>query len=453
MIKFFNSLTKRKEDFSPSSDVVKMYSCGPTVYSYPHIGNMRAYLFMDNIRRVLKYNGYKIDGVINITDVGHLTSDADEGEDKMLVASQREHKSPWEIAKFYTEIFFQEAKKLNIDMPEHVAPATSVINEIIKFVQGLIDKGLAYITSKGVYYDISKFPGYGKLGGAVDSKMAGARIDVDEEKHNPYDFVLWVKAPKEHIMKWDSPWGIGYPGWHIECSVIGNKYLGEYIDIHTGGVDHKTIHHENEIAQSDGLCGHQVVKFWMHVEFLQVDGGKMGKSLNNMYTLDDLKAKGFEPEDFRYFYFNAHYSKQQNFTFEALKGAQNGLKSFKNLVLSHKNGTNDVSNEKIEEYKNQFLQAINDDLNMPKALAVCQKMLKENKSDKIYQAMLEFNRVLGFDFVEKEEIPEEIKILAQNRWQAKQNRDFALADKLRKDILDKGYLIKDSKEGFVIEKA
>ena len=453
MIKFFNSLTKRKEDFSPSSDVVKMYSCGPTVYSYPHIGNMRAYLFMDNIRRVLKYNGYKIDGVINITDVGHLTSDADEGEDKMLVASQREHKSPWEIAKFYTEIFFQEAKKLNIDMPEHVAPATSVINEIIKFVQGLIDKGLAYITSKGVYYDISKFPGYGKLGGAVDSKMAGARIDVDEEKHNPYDFVLWVKAPKEHIMKWDSPWGIGYPGWHIECSVIGNKYLGEYIDIHTGGVDHKTIHHENEIAQSDGLCGHQVVKFWMHVEFLQVDGGKMGKSLNNMYTLDDLKAKGFEPEDFRYFYFNAHYSKQQNFTFEALKGAQNGLKSFKNLVLSHKNGTNDVSNEKIEEYKNKFLQAINDDLNMPKALAVCQKMLKENKSDKIYQTMIEFNRVLGFDFVEKEEIPEEIKILAQNRWQAKQNRDFALADKLRKDILDKGYLIKDSKEGFVIEKA
>ena len=453
MIKFFNSLTKRKEDFSPSSDLVKMYSCGPTVYSYPHIGNMRAYLFMDNIRRVLKYNGYKIDGVINITDVGHLTSDADEGEDKMLVASQREHKSPWEIAKFYTEIFFQEAKKLNIDMPEHVAPATSVINEIIKFVQGLIDKGLAYITSKGVYYDISKFLGYGKLGGAVDSKMAGARIDVDEEKHNPYDFVLWVKAPKEHIMKWDSPWGIGYPGWHIECSVIGNKYLGEYIDIHTGGVDHKTIHHENEIAQSDGLCGHQVVKFWMHVEFLQVDGGKMGKSLNNMYTLDDLKAKGFEPEDFRYFYFNAHYSKQQNFTFEALKGAQNGLKSFKNLVLSHKNGANDVSNEEIEEYKNEFLQAINDDLNMPKALAVCQKMLKENKSDKIYQTMLEFNRVLGFDFVEKEEIPEEIKILAQNRWQAKQNRDFALADKLRKDILDKGYLIKDSKEGFVIEKA
>ena len=453
MIKFFNSLTKRKEDFSPSSDVVKMYSCGPTVYSYPHIGNMRAYLFMDNIRRVLKYNGYKIDGVINITDVGHLTSDADEGEDKMLVARQREHKSPWEIAKFYTEIFLKKKKKLNIDMPEHVAPATSVINEIIKFVQGLIDKGLAYITSKGVYYDISKFPGYGKLGGAVDSKMAGARIDVDEEKHNPYDFVLWVKAPKEHIMKWDSPWGIGYPGWHIECSVIGNKYLGEYIDIHTGGVDHKTIHHENEIAQSDGLCGHQVVKFWMHVEFLQVDGGKMGKSLNNMYTLDDLKAKGFEPEDFRYFYFNAHYSKQQNFTFEALKGAQNGLKSFKNLVLSHKNGTNDVSNEKIEEYKNEFLQAINDDLNMPKALAVCQKMFKENKSDKIYQTMIEFNKVLGFDFVEKEEIPEEIKILAQNRWQAKQNRDFALADKLRKDILDKGYLIKDSKEGFVIEKA
>lgn len=453
MIKFFNSLTRQKEEFIPYGKVVKMYSCGPTVYSYPHIGNMRAYLFMDNIRRVLKYNGYEIDGVMNITDVGHLTSDADEGEDKMLVASQREHKSPWEIAKFYTDIFFNETKRLNIDMPEHIAPATSVIEDIIKFVQGLIDKGYAYITSKGVYFDIEKFPGYGKLGGAVDRKKAGARIEVDEEKHNPYDFVLWVKAPKEHIMQWDSPWGKGYPGWHIECSVIGNKFLGEYIDIHTGGVDHKTIHHENEIAQSDSLCSHQVVKFWMHVEFLQVDGGKMGKSLNNMYTLNDLKDRGFESEDFRYFYFNAHYSKQQNFTFEALKGAQNGLKAFKNLVLSHKNAGGQVNQDKIQLYKEEFLQAINDDLNMPKALAVCQKMLKEEKSDNIYQLMLDFNRVLGFNFDKEEKIPDEILQLAMLRWQAKQNKDFAKADSLRQEILDKGYVIKDSKEGYVVNKA
>lgn len=451
MVKFYNSLTKKKEEFLPHSDKVKMYSCGPTVYYYPHIGNMRAYLFMDNIRRVLKYNGYQIDGVINITDVGHLTSDADEGEDKMLVASEREHKSPWEIAKFYTDVFMKEVKRLNIDMPEHIVPATSVINDIIKFVQGLLEKGYAYQTSKGIYFDINKFPGYGKLGGAVDKKMAGARIEVDDEKHNPYDFVLWVKAPKEHIMQWDSPWGMGYPGWHIECSVIGNKFLGEYIDIHTGGVDHKTIHHENEIAQSDSLCGHQVVKFWMHIEFLQVDGGKMSKSLGNIYTLDDLKAHGFEPEDFRYFYFMAHYSKQQNFTFEAIKGAQNSLKSFKAAVLSHKNGQNKILEDVLQEYKNAFLEAINDDLNMPKALAVCQKLLKEEKSSQVFDLINQFNKVLGFNF-EQNAIPEEITALANERWQAKLNKDFAKADNLRAEILKKGFTVKDSKDGFVIEK-
>ncbi len=451
MIKFFNSLTRKKENFSPKYDVVKMYSCGPTVYSYPHIGNMRAYLFMDNIRRVLKYNGYKLDGVMNITDVGHLTSDADEGEDKMLVASKREQKSPWEIAKFYTDIFFNEAKRLNIDLPEHIVPATSVINEIIKFVQGLLDKGYAYITSKGVYFDIEKFSGYGKLGNSIDTKKAGARIDVDDEKHNPADFVLWVKAPKEHIMKWESPWGVGYPGWHIECSVIGDKYLGEYIDIHTGGVDHKTIHHENEIAQSDCLCGHRVVNFWMHVEFLQVDGGKMGKSLNNMYVLDDLQKRGFNPEDFRYFYFNAHYSKQQNFTFEALQGAQNGLKAFKNLVLSHKDGENFIEEKLLENYREEFLDAINDDLNMPKALAVCQKMLKENKSKQVYDLIMDFNKVLGFNFEIKKEIPKEIQKLAQERWEAKQNKDFAKADLFRNEIAKAGYCVKDSKDGYTIE--
>ena len=440
MIKFFNSLSRKKEEFVPHGQLVKMYSCGPTVYSYPHIGNMRAYLFMDNIRRVLKYNGYKLDGVVNITDVGHLTSDADEGEDKMLVASQREHKSPWEIAKFYTDIFMQEVKRLNIDMPEHIVPATSVIDKIINFVQGLLDKGYAYKTSKGVYFDISKFPGYGKLGGGVDQKKAGARIDVDEEKHSPYDFVLWVKAPKEHIMQWDSPWGKGYPGWHIECSVIGNEFLGEYIDIHTGGIDHKTIHHENEIAQSDCLCGHRVVNFWMHVEFLQV--------------LDDLKNKGFAPEDFRYFYFMAHYSKQQNFTFEALKGARNSLKAFKMAVKSHKGGQGDVSEKKLEEFRQEFLEAVNDDLNMPKALALCQKALKEEKSEQIFQLMMQFNKVLGFDFEEKVEssIPQEIQELAKQRWQAKQNRDFALADNLRDALAQKGYVVKDSKEGYSLEK-
>ena len=240
-------------------------------------------------------------------------------------------------------------------------------------------------------------------------------------------------------------------GWHIECSVIGDKYLGEYIDIHTGGVDHKTIHHENEIAQSDCLCGHRVVNFWMHVEFLQVDGGKMGKSLNNMYVLDDLQKRGFNPEDFRYFYFNAHYSKQQNFTFEALQGAQNGLKAFKNLVLSHKDGENLIEEKLLENYREEFLDAINDDLNMPKALAVCQKLLKENKSKQVYDLIMDFNKVLGFDFEIKKEIPEEIQKLAQERWEAKQNKDFAKADLLRNEIAKAGYCVKDSKDGYTIE--
>lgn len=454
MIKFFNSLTRRKEEFKPNFDnTVKMYSCGPTVYYYPHIGNMRAYLFMDNIRRVLKYNGYKMDGVMNITDVGHLTSDADEGDDKMLIASQREHKTPWEIAKYYTDVFMADVKKLNIDLPEHICPATSVINEIIEFVEGLLEKGFAYETSKGIYYDICKFK-YGQLNDIkLEDKLAGARIEVDDEKHNPADFALWVKAPKEHIMQWPSPWGMGYPGWHIECSAIGRKFLGDKIDIHTGGVDHRAVHHENEIAQSDALEGHKVVSCWMHLEFLQVDGGKMSKSLKNIYTINDLVDRGYDPMDFRYFYFMAHYSKQQNFTFDALTSARNSLKNMKNAVLEHKNGQNSLSKEKIGQYKEEFLNAINDDLNMPVALAVCQKLLKEEKSKDVYDLIMKFNEVLGLNFEDEgEEIPEEVKTLAQKRWQAKLDKNYALADEIRGQITALGYAVKDSKDGFTISK-
>lgn len=452
MLKFYNSLTRQKEEFVPyEKNIVKMYSCGPTVYYYPHIGNFRAYLFMDNIRRVLKYNGYKLDGVMNITDVGHLTSDADEGEDKMLVASQREHKSPWEIAKFYTNIFMTDAKKLGIDLPEHIVPATTVINEMIEFVKVLIEKGYAYETSKGIYFDIARFEDYGRLSGMdIREKLAGARIDVDEEKRSPYDFVLWVKAPKEHIMQWPSPWGMGYPGWHIECSVIGDKYLGEHIDIHTGGVDHKPVHHENEIAQSNCHYGHQVVKTWMHLEFLQVDGGKMSKSLGNLYTIDDLEKRGYSAEDFRFFYFMAHYSKQQNFTFDALDMAKNTLKSIKKLVLEHKNGTNHVD---TSSYEQEFLESINDDLNMPKAIAVVQKMLKENRSEDVYNAFEKFNKVLGLSLDKQtEEIPAEIQALAEERWQAKKDRNFAKADELRAKLSALGYNILDTREGYQIQK-
>lgn len=452
MVKFFNSLTRKKEEVPfHANKVVKMYSCGPTVYYYPHIGNFRAYLFMDNIRRVLKYNGFTLDGVMNITDVGHLTSDADEGEDKMLVASAREHKSPWEIAKFYTNVFMTDAKKLNIDLPEHIVPATSVIEEMIAFVSALLEKGYAYETSKGIYFDIQKFPAYGALSGMdISKKLAGARIDVDEEKRSPYDFVLWVKAPKQHIMQWQSPWGMGYPGWHIECSVIGDKFLGETIDIHTGGVDHKPVHHENEIAQSNCRHGHQVVKMWMHLEFLQIDGGKMSKSLGNLYTISDLEQRGFTAEDFRFFYFLAHYSKQQNFTFDALTMAKNNLKSIKNLAKEHKNG-NATVNTKV--YEEEFLQAINDDLNMPKAVACVLKLLKEPRSQNVYQTLQKFNTVLGLNLQEdSQDVPEEISQKAEERWQAKQQKNFALADALRNQLLDAGYLIKDTKDGYQIIK-
>lgn len=451
MVKFFNSLTRKKEEVpSHPNKMVKMYSCGPTVYSYPHVGNFRAYLFMDNIRRVLKYNGYHLDGVMNITDVGHLTSDADEGEDKMLVASKREHKSPWEIAKFYTDIFMKDAKALNIDLPEHIVPATSVIPDMIKFVEKLIEKGYAYETSKGVYFDIAKYKDYGRLSGMdINEKLAGARIDVDEEKHSPYDFVLWVKAPKEHIMQWQSPWGMGYPGWHIECSVIGDKFLGDTIDIHTGGVDHKPVHHENEIAQSNCYYGHQVVKMWMHLEFLQINGGKMSKSLGNLFTLEDLKQNGFEPEVFRFFYFLAHYSKQQNFTFDALAMAKNTLKSIKNLVEEHKNG---VAKVDTSEFEKEFLENINDDLNMPKAIATVQKMLREERSKDVYTAFLKFNQVLGLDLDEKDDIPSEVKEKCQARWQAKKAKNFALADQLRAEISEFGYDVKDTREGYQITK-
>ena len=456
MLRFYNSLTRRKEEFHPHEDnLVKMYSCGPTVYSYPHIGNMRAYLFMDNIRRTLKYNGYRIDGVMNITDVGHLTSDADEGEDKMLVASKSENKSPWEIAKFYTDIFMQDVKKLNIDLPEHICPATNVIKEIIEFVKGLLDKGYAYQTSKGIYFDISKFGGYGQLGMDVNKKMAGARIEVDGEKRHPADFALWIKAPKEHIMQWQSPWGMGYPGWHIECSTIGKKYLGEYIDIHTGGVDHKTIHHENEIAQSDCLEGHKVVHFWMHLEFLQIDGGKMSKSLHNVFTLEDLENNGFSAEDFRYFYFMAHYSKQQNFTYDSLMSARNSLRNFKQAVSEHKNGENRLSQETKTQYQEEFLSAINDDLNMPVALAVCQKLLKENKSHDVYELIMKFNEILGLDLEnidQKQDLPEEVKKLAEERWKAKLNKDYARADNIRKELETLGYRVNDSKDGYELVK-
>lgn len=459
MIKLYNTLTRKKETFKPENDVVKMYTCGPTVYSYAHIGNLRAYIFMDMLRRTIKANGYKIDGVINLTDVGHLTSDEDEGEDKLILAGKRENKSPWEISEFYTKYFLEKVSDLHIDMPEHIVKATDVIDQMISFVQVLVEKGYAYETQKGIYFDVQKFKEYGQLSGiSIEQRKAGARIEVDESKHHPADFALWIKAPKEHIMQWKSPWGMGYPGWHIECSAIGQKYLGDKIDIHTGGIDHITVHHENEIAQNNCYYGRPVVKFWVHLEFLQVDGGKMGKSLGNMYTMEDLAKRGFRPLDFKFFVMGAHYRKAQNFTFEALKASQTTLNKIYQNVIKHRNGDATFDIQKLEEYQKRIMIAINDNINYTNAITVLFEMLKDNAPSKdIYKKVIELDQIFGLDLANADkyiivdnDIPDDIKALAEERWQAKCIRDWAKADDIRNKLSSMGYETKDSKDSYEI---
>lgn len=459
MIKLYNTLTKRNDELNTINEgLVKMYTCGPTVYYYPHIGNMRAYIFMDTLRRVLKYNGYQIQGVMNITDVGHLTDDGDNGEDKMEKMAKKVKKSPYEIAEFYTNIFFDNLNKLNVDIPEHITKATEYIPQMIKFVQRLEERGYTYIIDDGVYFDVSKFGGYGMLSNKSLDTVGVARVEENTQKHHPYDFALWKFVPEEHIMKWDSPWGVGCPGWHIECSAMSGDILGDHFDIHTGGIDHLTIHHENEIAQNDCAFGHRVVERWMHNEFVLVDGGKMSKSLNNIYTIDQLQEMGYEPLAYKFFCLNTSYSKKINFTFDGLKSAQSALVNLRKILQEHKNGDNQIADETLDKYKQEFLEAVNNDLNTPLAIGVLFGMVKnEAKSKQIYDLALEFDRALGvgLDRVPEEksaEIPEEIVTLAELRWQAKQNKDWASADKYRAEILEKGFVILDAKDGYKIEK-
>lgn len=452
-MKVFNSLTNRKEELHDNSTPVTMYTCGPTVYYYPHIGNMRAYLFMDFLRKTLHFLGYKTNSVMNLTDVGHLTSDEDEGEDKMEVAASREKKTPEQIAEFYTNCFFEDFKALNIEKPEHIVKATEHISQMIDFIKELEKKGFTYKIDDGIYFDVQKFSHYGALSNKDLSKVGVNRIDENSQKRHPFDFALWKFVPKEHIMKWDSPWGVGCPGWHIECSAMGTYYLGNKIDIHTGGVDHKTVHHENEIAQNDCMMGHQVVDKWMHVEFLQVDGGKMSKSLNNIYTINQLVEKGYSPLDFRYLNLLTHYRKSLNFTFEALNSAKSALKSLKNIVLEHKNSNNHINAQNLEAYKQEFSEAIADDLNMPLALGTLWKMVKDmERSVEVYQMAMEFDKVLSLNLGQEDEIPEEIVKLANQRSEARKNKDWALSDSLRDEIAKLGYQIKDSKDGYEINK-
>lgn len=458
-IYFYNTLTKRKEKFEPiNKEEIKMYSCGPTVYCYAHIGNLRAYLFMDTLRRVLKYNGYKLKHVMNITDVGHLTSDADEGEDKMMKAAKRENKNPWEIADFYTKIFLEDMNKLNIDIPEIIARATEHIDVMEEYVKKIIENGYTYKTEDTIYFDTSKLPNYGILSGKkVDEQKAGARVDFDENKKNISDFALWIKAPKEHIMQWDSFFGKCYPGWHLECSAMGYKYLGEQFDIHTGGIDHIPIHHENEIAQAQGFSGKIPANFWMHVNFLKVNGGKMSKSLNNLYTLDDLKEKGYEPEVYRMFNFSSTYRNAINFTWEGLEANKKAIVKLKEGYQKHLEGTEDIADEVINEFEEKFHQAINDDLNMPLAMSVVWDVIKvSTKSKKLADLLLKFDTVLGLKIAKpmidsknnNDEIPEEVKALAEQRKLARESKNWAESDRLRDEILNLGYSVKDTKEGY-----
>ena len=462
MLKIYNTLTRQKEEFKPIDEKeVRMYSCGPTVYSYAHIGNMRTYIFMDIFRRTLKYDGYKIKGVMNITDVGHLLSDGDDGEDKMEKASREQKKSPWEIAAFYTDVFFKDLAKLNIGRPEIIAKATDHIADMIDYVKALEDKGYGYEIDDGIYFDIDKFPSYGKLSRLnLEDQQAGARVEVNSQKHNPYDFALWKKAEPEHIMQWPSPWGMGYPGWHIECSTMSKKYLGEVFDIHTGGVDHIPVHHENEIAQSEALAGKKTVNYWVHGEFMLVNNGKMSKSLGNTYTISQLEEMGYSPLVFRMFCLNAHYRKKLNFTFEGMDAAKVSYERLLNALYAHKVSQAKTSDEVIAKYEKEFNDAINDDLNLPLALGVLWTMLKEPKSKDIFDLALKFDAVFGLNLKDAHEnleevnkdIPEDILALAQKRFDAKKAKDFATADALRNEIKEKGYSILDSKDGFKVVK-
>ena len=451
-LKLFNTLSREKEVFRPIDEKeVRIYTCGPTVYYFAHVGNLRSYLFMDNLRRVLKYNGYNLRHAMNITDVGHLESDADEGEDKMAKAARREHKDPYEIAEFYMDRFLEDLRKLNVSMPEIICSATDNIKEMEEYVKKIIENGYAYETDDTIYFDTSKLDKYGILSKIkIDEQKAGARVEFDNKKKNVTDFALWIKAPENHIMKWDTFWGKCYPGWHIECSAMGRKYLGEKFDIHTGGVDHIPIHHENEIAQSKGYSGKIPANWWMHCEFLLVDGGKMSKSLNNIYTLEDLKNKGFSPLDYKMFTFTSHYRNKLNFTWDSLESAKIALSRLKEGYNRHAEGIEDVVDSVIVDYENKFHEAINDDLNMPLAMSVVWEVVKNPiKSNKFAKLLDKFDEVLGLNLSHKEELelPEEIKDILEERKNARENKDWAKSDELRDKLLDLGYVVKDTKNG------
>ncbi len=469
-LKIFNTLTRKKEEFKPLKDKeVKLYACGPTVYDYAHIGNMRAYVFEDILRRVLEFNGFKVLHVMNITDVGHLTSDADTGEDKLEVGARREKKTAWEIAEFYTKAFFEDMEKLNIIRPDITPKATDHVKEMIELIQNLEKKGYTYTIEDGVYFDTSKFKNYRKLSRMkLEELKAGARIEMVKGKKNPTDFALWKFSPKDkrRQMEWESPYGVGFPGWHIECSAMSMKYLGETFDIHCGGIDHIPIHHTNEIAQSEAATGKNFVNYWMHCNFLIVEGKKMAKSLGNYYTLRELLTKRYDARAIRYLLLSAHYRQQLNFTFSGLESAKNTVNSLLEFMRKL-NGIKTIRNPKIpeliEKTGEEFFVYLNDDLNINNSLASMfgfmtevNKLIDKNEigrtdAQAAIKLMLDFDKVLGLkleEALEKEELSTEVLELIRKRESARKVGDFKRADEIREEIRKRfRILIEDSKEG------
>ncbi|MBI2634963.1 MAG: cysteine--tRNA ligase [Parcubacteria group bacterium] len=458
-IKLYNTLTRKKQVFKPLRDKkVGLYTCGPTVYNYAHIGNLRTYVFADVLQKTLEYNGYKVKRVMNITDVGHLTSDADTGEDKMEKGAQKEKKSVWEIARFYTAAFLKDTKELNIKKPENIIQATKTVADQIKIINILISKKYAYETSKAVYFDVIKFKNYTKLSRQpLSQKITAARGEVveDPEKKHPADFALWFKLAgryKNHSMRWPSPWGLGFPGWHIECSAISTKYLGQPFDIHTGGVDHIGTHHTNEIAQSEAAFGKPLARFWLHGEFLIIDQSKMAKSEGNFITLDTLKKHGFNPLAFRYLVLTAHYRSKLNFTWESLEAAKNALNKLKEAILNIKKTSEAKSSSEaklllLKKFKNY----INNDLETPRALALLWEIVKSQKLDPKtkYALIIDFDKVLGLNLIKMktEKIPMEILKLIKDREKSRKEKNFAKADELRKKAENLGWMIEDTEKG------
>jgi cysteinyl-tRNA synthetase len=462
-IRLYNTLNRKIEEFKPQKKTATLYTCGPTVYNFAHIGNLRTFVFEDVLKRVLIFNGNQVKHAMNITDVGHLTSDADTGEDKMEKGAAREGKNAWEIAKFYTEAFLKDTESLNL-LPADVYPkATEHIEEQIELIKKLEKNGFTYQTDDGIYFDSTKLKDYGKLAELHKQSLeAGARVELGQKK-NPTDFALWKLSPKdkERQMEWPSPWGIGFPGWHIECSAMSVKYLGQPIDIHAGGVDHIPVHHTNEIAQTEAATGKPLALFWMHAEFLLIGQDKMAKSGNNFITLNTLKEKGISPLAYRYFLLQAHYRKQLSFSYEALDAAQTGLKRLYQTAFKLKINSNVVKDKEAEKnIKEKVLEQFNDDLNVPAAWGVIWDSIKSMSIS--YKTLLEFDEVLGLKIKEEVEqiekdtkeqsVPPEIKEIIVKRDEARGKKDWETSDRLREKLEDLGYQVEDSKEGTKVKK-